>query len=146
MSRQTNESLLNQWIELWSGKLALAEEIIGPDFVAHFPSTVNNPNEVHGSQALKGWISQTLALFDAVQLSLEINPISDEDRVVGRWIFRGTYKGGIPGASSTPGTQVAFKGIDIVRIADEKIVEYWVSSDGSYLMQQLGVIAPLQAS
>ncbi len=31
-------------------------------------------------------------------------------------------------------------GIDILRIADDKIVEYWVSSDGMYLMQQLGVI------
>jgi predicted ester cyclase len=82
----------------------------------------------------------TLALFIDVQLTLEGDPITDEEKVVGRWLFRGTYHGGLPGATSPVGTQIAFNGIDILRIADAKIVEYWVSSDGMYLMQQLGVL------
>ena len=133
-------TLLNCWIELWKGNLSLIDEFIGSDFVGHFPPTTSHPNEVYGSQALREWIRMTLALFVDVQLSIEGEPLIDEDRVVGRWIFRGIYQGGLPGATSLPGMQIAFKGIDILRIADEKIVEYWVSSDGMYLMQQLGVI------
>ena len=140
MSRETNKMLLNRWIELWNGNLALIDEIVAPEFVGHFPPTTSRPNKVHGSQALEEWIRTTLALFVDVQLTLEVGPLVDEDTVVGRWIFRGTYQGDIPSATSTAGTHIAFNGIDILRIADEKIVEYWVSSDGLYLMQQLGVI------
>lgn len=140
MSREGNKILLNRWIELWNGNLALTKEIVGPGFIGHFPLTTSHPNEVHGSQALEEWIRRTLALFVDVRLTLEVGPLVDEDMVVGRWIFRGIYQGGIPGITSTTGTQIAFNGIDILRIADEKIVEYWVSSDGLYLMQQLGVV------
>jgi predicted ester cyclase len=140
MTRERSKILLNRWIELWNGNLLFIDEIVGPEFVGHFPPTTSRPNEVHGSQALEEWIRTTLALFVDVQLTLEVGPLVDKDVVVGRWIFRGIYQGGISGAASTDGTQIAFGGIDILRIADEKIVEYWVSSDGLYLMQQLGVV------
>jgi predicted ester cyclase len=140
MSRERNETLLNRWIELWNGNLTLIDEIVDPGFVGHFPPTTSRSNEVRGVQALAEWIRMTLALFVDVRLTLEVDPLIDGDRVVGRWIFRGTYQGGLPGATSAPGTQIAFSGTDILRMANEKIVEYWVSSDGMYLMQQLGVI------
>ncbi len=142
MSKETNVALLSQWLELWSGNLALADEIIGPNFVGHFPPTTSRSNEVHGSPALKEWIQMTLALFTNVQLTLDGDSVADEDKIVGRWLFRGTYHGGLPGATTPVGAQIAFHGIDILRIADAKIVEYWVSSDGMYLMQQLGVLPP----
>jgi predicted ester cyclase len=142
MSKETNRVLLDRWIELWSGNLAVADEIIGPGFVGHFPPTTSRSNEIHGSPALQEWIQTTLALFKNVQLTLDGDPVVDEDKIAGRWLFRGTYRGGLPGATSPVGTQIAFNGIDLLRIANAKIVEYWVSSDGMYLMQQLGVFPP----
>jgi predicted ester cyclase len=35
---------------------------------------------------------------------------------------------------------VTFGGIDIMRVADRRLAEYWVSSDGIALMQQLGAL------
>lgn len=36
--------------------------------------------------------------------------------------------------------EITFRGIDIWRIEDGKIVEYWVSSDGLHLMAQLNPV------
>jgi predicted ester cyclase len=140
MSKETNRALLDRWIELWSGNLAVADEIIGPGFVGHFPPTTSRSNEIHGSAALQEWIQTTLALFTNVQLTLDGDPVVDEHKIAARWLFLGTYRGGLPGATSPVGTQIAFSGIDLLRIANGKIVEYWVSSDGMYVMQQLGVL------
>jgi predicted ester cyclase len=142
MSKETNRALLERWIEVWSGNLTVANEIIGPGFVGHFPPTTSRSNEIHGSPALQEWIQTTLALFSNIQLTLDGEPVVDETRMAARWLFRATYRGGLPGATAPVGTQVAFNGIDLLRIANGTIVEYWVSSDGMYLMQQLGVLPP----
>jgi predicted ester cyclase len=46
----------------------------------------------------------------------------------------------MPGATAPEGTEVTFGGIDIMRVADGRLAEYWVSSDGISLMQQLGAL------
>jgi predicted ester cyclase len=142
MSKETNRALLDRWIELWNGNLTVADEIIGPGFVSHFPPTTSRSNEIQGSAALQEWIQTTLALFNNVQLTLDGEPVMDEHKIAARWLFRGIYRGGLPGATAPVGTPIAFNGIDLLRIANAKIVEYWVSSDGMYLMQQLGVLPP----
>jgi predicted ester cyclase len=142
MCNDTNRTLLDRWIELWSGNLTVADEIIGPGFVAHFPPTTSRSNEIHGSHALQEWIQTTLALFTNVQLTLDGEPVVDEHKIAARWLFRGIYRDGFPGATALVGTSIAFNGIDLLRIANGNIVEYWVSSDGMYLMQQLGVLPP----
>ena len=46
MSREINSTFFNRWVDLGNGNLALADEIIGQDFVGHFPPTTSLPNEV----------------------------------------------------------------------------------------------------
>lgn len=127
-------------LELWhtgSGdRLAsLAEEVIDPDFVIR---RNGDESALRGPAAIVDTIEQSLALFDDVRVTLDLGPIVDGDLVSARWTFAGAYRGGIPGAPAEPGTRVAFSGIDIVRVADGKVVEYWVSADGEYLARQLG--------
>ena len=55
-------------------------------------------------------------------------------------VAEGVYAGGIPGASAPAGTPVSFGGSDILRVADGCFAEYWVSSDGLALMEQLGAV------
>jgi hypothetical protein len=50
----------------------------------------------------------------------------------------GSRRGGSARAAA-PGAKVTFGGIDIWRVEDERITEYWMSSDGLHLMGQLGV-------
>ena len=65
--------------------------------------------------------------------------IAEGDRVVTRWTARGTHGGEFLGIPPT-GKEFTFKGVDIVRIVDGKIVEGWDVPDLFGLMRQLGLI------
>ena len=69
-----------------------------------------------------------------------VGPLSDDDEVAGRWLFHGTYKRGMPGASpNAVGEHVEYAGIDLFRVEAGKIVEYWLCADTLQLLQQVGV-------
>lgn len=138
---RTNEALWASWLELWNGNLALAEEIVGPGFVAHFAPLGSSPAEVRGPAALAGWIAQSLAAFTDPRFEVAVGPLVDGQMLAGRWIFRGTYRGGIPGApAAAVGAKVEYAGADILRVEAGTIVEYWLSADTLVLLQQLGMI------
>lgn len=59
--------------------------------------------------------------------------------IAGRWLASGTYKGGFPGSTAEPGTQIKFAGADFLRIENGKIAEYWLSADQLDLLKQLGM-------
>ena len=141
MSSQTNKELWQRWSALWNGNLALADEIIAPNFVAHFAAAGPSPSEVQGSEGLKQWIGGTLAAFTNASFTTSVGPLADEDLVAGRWIFRATYQGGMPGASpAAVGKGVEYAGMDIFRVKDGKIIEYWLCADMLQLLQQVGMI------
>ena len=60
-------------------------------------------------------------------------------KVVLRFTFRGTHQGEFMGVAPT-GRQVTMAGIDILRVADGKIVELWGQEDMLGMKQQLGVV------
>jgi steroid delta-isomerase-like uncharacterized protein len=60
------------------------------------------------------------------------------DRVITRWIYRGTHEGEFMGIPPT-GNKVEFGGITIARIKDGKIVESREDYDSLGFMQQLGM-------
>ncbi len=141
MSLQTNKELWKSWSELWNGNLSLADKIIAPNFVAHFAPIGNSPGEVHGPDGLKQWIGAIVGAFTDYSFTTTVGPLADEDNVAGRWLFRATYQGGMPGASpGAVGKHVEYAGMDLFRIEDGKIVEYWLCADTLQLLQQVGVI------
>ena len=141
MTVQTeNKTLWQPWAALWNGNLALADEIIAPNFVAHFVPMAGSPGEVRGPEGLKQWIGPLSVAFSNVSFTTDIGPLADEDKVVGRWIFRATYNGGMPGVpAESAGKSVEYAGVDILRIENGKIAEYWLSADILQLLQQLGI-------
>src|SRR5206468_10254609 len=94
MSSQTNKELWKRWIEVWNGNLSIADEIIAPNFVAHFAPASTSPAEVRGPNGLKQWIGGSAAAFTDYSFTTTVGPLADEDKVAGRWLFRGTYQGG----------------------------------------------------
>jgi predicted ester cyclase len=57
------------------------------------------------------------AAFTDYRFTTTVGPLADEDKVAGRWLFRGTYQGGMPGASpAAVGKQVEYAGIDLFRV------------------------------
>ena len=83
-------------------------------------------------------VEQGRAIFSEVTFRALDQPIVVGDRLACRWIGEGIYRGGMPGATAPPGTPISFGGIDVWRLENGKVVEYWVASDGLHLMAQLG--------
>ena len=65
--------------------------------------------------------------------------LSAGDRVVVRWIGRGTHTGELMGIPPT-GATIAFDAITIFRFADGKIAEEWTVWDALGLLQQVGAV------
>ncbi len=141
MSSQTNKELWQSWNKLWNGNLSIADDIISPNFVAHFAPVGSSPGEVRGPEGLKQWIGGAVGAFTGYSFTTTVGPVADEDSVAGRWLFRGTYQGGMPGASpNAVGKHVEYAGMDLFRVENGKIVEYWLCADTLQLLQQVGVI------
>ncbi len=64
------------------------------------------------------------------------------DRVVGRFVYRGTHTGDLLGIPAT-GRSVEMRSIDIWRVADGMFVEHWDELNLLEVFQQVGVIPPL---
>ncbi len=140
-ARQLSVDLWTSWTALWNGHLALADTIIAPGFTAHFAPMGPSPTEVRGAQGIKHWIGSFLTAFSDARFATVVGPVIDGDHIAGRWLFTGTYQGGFPGAAPTAaGRRVEFAGMDLLRIEQGKLAEYWLCADVLPLLQQLGVI------
>lgn len=124
--------MYDRWIRMWNGETELADELVSPDCLIHQP-----PNDFRGPDGVRRMIQMGRAPFTEIVFRIEVEPIIERDRLAARWTSTGRYAGGIPGSSAEVGTEVIFGGIDIWRVVDGKIAEYWVSSDGLWLMAQL---------
>ncbi|KIA65142.1 ester cyclase [Nocardia vulneris] len=132
--------LLDGWLTLWNGVYTFADDLIATDFRLHAAMMDGSEGDaVRGPDALVDWIDQVRAAFTELVFSVAVGPIADRDHLVVRWVAVGTYGGGFPGATAPAGTAIRFTGIDILRIENAKIAEYWVNSDMHVLLATLGV-------
>jgi steroid delta-isomerase-like uncharacterized protein len=63
------------------------------------------------------------------------------DRVVGRFVYRGTHRGEFMGIPAS-GHPVEMRSIDIWRVADGMFVEHWDELNTLEFFQQMGALAP----
>lgn len=124
------------------GNLAAADEIFAPDFVWHSPGIP--PDLPKGPEGVKRFAAGLRTAFPDYQLTAE-DTVAEGDRVVNRWVMRGTHRGEFMGVPAT-GKQLTVSGIDIFRIAGGKIVENRQELDVLGLLQQLGVIPRPEAA
>lgn len=135
MSSENNKLLAHRvWEEVWhQGQLSRIDELFTPDFVRHDPG-----RELHGTDQNRQFISSMRAAFPDVHYSVE-DQIVEGDKVVVRYRFQGTHLGPFQGMPPT-GRQVAYTGILIYRMADDKIAEQWTEFDLLGFLRQLGVL------
>ena len=138
----TLHTLYQRWLlELWNGAESVAQEILADDFVIHQARAQPGESEaVRGPQAGIELVRMGRAPFSELVFAIEVGPIVEGDMIAARWTAIGVYAGGMPGATAPEGTAVNFGGIDIMRVENGRLAEYWVSSDGVALMQQLGAL------
>lgn len=139
MSGEENKVIVRRSVEeFWNkANMAAIEELYAPNYVGHDPSGLHAGNLEEFKQSARA----TFTGFPDLHVTIE-DLVAEGDRVVKRWTARGTHKGEFMGISPT-GNQITITGIDIYRIAGDKIEECWSNSDALGMMQQLGVIPPL---
>jgi len=117
----------------------LADQLLAKDVVMHHPSS---PVPVEGSDRVVGFLSAFRAGFPDMTMKVDL-VFGTSEMVAVRWRMNGTHTADLFGIPPT-GKKVTVVGISLLRFADGKVVEDWVSEDSLGLMQQIQVIPPLQ--
>jgi steroid delta-isomerase-like uncharacterized protein len=135
MSIEANKLIVRRLFdEVWNtGNVGLLDELLAPDFI-------DRAAQMGGDDVTaRGFKTQVLVFrtaFPDGRSQIE-DLIAEGDRVVARWTDGGTQHGEWMGIAPT-GKRVTITGIDIYRIEQGKIAEYWCSEDELGLLRQLG--------
>jgi len=124
MPEKTNSALVRRVYEeiLNEGNLGLADEIIAVDAVDHAPDHLSSLPTA-GPEDLQKFVHGFCSAFPDAQWEIE-EMIAVDDTVLVRTTVTGTHLDTFLGIPPT-GDEMIMTGIDIVRIAQGKIVEHW---------------------
>ena len=118
------------------GKLDRVDELFATDYVGH-PS--GNEETTRGPEGVKEYVAVLRRGVSDLTVTVE-DQVSEGDKIVTRWIARGTHDGALMGIPIPPtGRAAAVTGITIQRVQDGRVVEGWTNWDLMGLLQQLGV-------
>jgi steroid delta-isomerase-like uncharacterized protein len=135
MSAEENKAIARRAYEAVSqNNLDALDELVASDLTDHDPA----PGQAPGLEGVKQWFSSVHTALSGFQLNVE-DMIAEDDKVVVRVRMSGTHQGEFMGSAPT-GNRVTITGIDILRIAEGKIVERRGNFDNLSMMQQLGAI------
>ena len=129
---EANKALADRFHEeiFDQGNMAIADEILTPDFVWRAPPNASDDMLIVGPEGVKQAATDLRSFIPDFVLT-DDDVIAEGERVVIRWTLRGTAQG-----ESGP-VPVTFTGIDIFRIADGQLAELWQITDDLGLEQQL---------
>ena len=130
-----NKAIARRWSEeLWSrGNLAVADEIIAPDYERHDPG---DPFPASGPQDVKRIVTMLRSMLPDFHIQVELI-IAEGDFVVSRYTATATDTVGYMGMPAT-GKSIRTPAIQIFRFKDGKIVESWAARDDLGTLKQLG--------
>ncbi|MDX2167577.1 MAG: ester cyclase [Deltaproteobacteria bacterium] len=144
MSLAENKALVRRlYEELWGrGNLAVVDECVARDYVNHqrtIDPHVDAPMsavDICGAEIFKQLVQAWRRGFPDVETSVE-EQIAEGDKVVTRWVSRGTHSGPWMQVPAS-GHSMVVEGISIDRVAGGKIVESWTNWDLLGLLEQIG--------
>jgi steroid delta-isomerase-like uncharacterized protein len=117
------------WENIW-------DEVMAPEVVHHFNS---GADPIVGLVANKEFNASLFRGFPDISHSIE-DLIAEEDKVVYRTTIRGTHTGEFLGIPPT-GKVAKINDFTMLRIADNKIAEWWYECNLLELMKQLGLMS-----
>ena len=134
MSIEQNKGIVRRYRMEYvgGGNLAVAGEILPVEFTL-------NGEEIN-LESHKQMVTLWHNAFPDLLFSIQ-DMIAEKDRVVERFVCRGTHKGDLFGISPT-GRRIEVIGILVHRLVDGRIVEIWEVLDLFGLLGQLGMALP----
>src|SRR6187399_1134240 len=132
---ERNKAVALRWSEeLWSqGRLAVADEIVAPDYVRHDPG---DPFPAQGPGDVKRIVGMLRSMLPDLRISVDAM-IAEGDFVVSRYTATATDTVGYMGMPPT-GKTLRTPAIQIFRFANGRIVESWAVRDDLGTLRQLG--------
>jgi steroid delta-isomerase-like uncharacterized protein len=132
---EQNKAMIRNLYEQWNSRNTDAlTEMHAPNAKYNHPSTGATP--IPFEKALEG-IQMYWQAFPDLTLTVE-DIIAEGDKVVVRFIGRGTHQGDLGNIPAT-GVKTEAGGIEIYHFEDGKIIEVWEISDTLGMMHQLGM-------
>jgi steroid delta-isomerase-like uncharacterized protein len=111
------------------------DRFVAEDYVNH------NAFVADGREANRQFWTVFFAGLPDVRVTMEDLVVSG-DRVVGRFVYRGTHTGDLMGIPAT-GKPVEMRSIDIWRVQNGMFVEHWDELNLLQVFQQVGALPPL---
>ena len=115
------------WEQVW-------DELMSTDVIYHFNSS---PEPIIGLEANKKFNASLFQGFPDIKQTIE-DVIAEGDKVVYRTTMQGTHTGEFLGISPT-GKSAKINDFTLLRIVNERIVEWWYECNLLELMKQLGL-------
>lgn len=134
-----SRTLVETYLEMLNTHDAdLVDAFIADDYVNH------NVVVDDGREANRAFWKNFFAGLPDVVVTME-DVIISGDRVVGRFVYRGTHTGDLLGIPAT-GATVEMRSIDIWRVENGLLVEHWDELNLMEVFQQVGVLPQLGGS
>ena len=134
VEEQNKEIVKRFWEEFNKGNVEIYQELSSPDYAYYAPS--NSPKPMSREKMMEFMEPFFEAFPDSVWSIEDI--IAAGDKVVVRFVYRGTQEGEFLGVPAT-GNKVEMGGIIIHRIENGRIIQDRDESDMLGFMQQLGM-------
>jgi C-1 hydroxylase len=131
MSLDGNKAIVRRFIEAYNERnLDSIDDFVAPDYFDH-------ANKVD-REGLKQLFDMGLKAFPDWHETIE-DIIAEGDKVWVRLAYTGTHKGEFMGLAPT-GKKITSKAVDIYRIVNGKLAEYWNVTDNVNIFKQIGAI------
>jgi steroid delta-isomerase-like uncharacterized protein len=135
MSTEENKAVVRQFFSNFNeGDQRALHALLADSFIAHNPFLGQAPTR----DGMLQLMATILAAFPDQHTTIE-ELIAEGDEVVARHTHSGTLQREFLGIPPT-GKHASFTGIEVFRVAEGRIVEWWRTEDELGFMQQLGVI------
>jgi len=131
---EQNIALIMRQYEAWNnGDVEAIKEFFSPDYVWH----TGSGQDLSLEQNIE-LLEPQMAAFPDRTFSVE-DILAKGDKVVSKYIFKGTHEGDIEGLPPATGKKFETSGIEIWQVKNGKIVESWTAGDTLSFYQQLGM-------
>jgi predicted ester cyclase len=138
---EQNKELIREMAKLLDAEgISSLSKYVSSDCVVHYPGGM----EVHGLEAIIEGSSQFNAAFPDMTHTIE-DIIAEGDKVAIRYTVKMTHTGEFQGIPPT-GNQVTGSIMEVCRIQEGKIAEWWQEADYLSLFMQLGMELKLKES